>query len=221
MNLWMSKMIYQKLKFAALLALIVIMSSACSTISRYDKDGNEVVFIMDIDDSRLTKASPSGGSINEGAVLGRAITSSSLSAASTGILGGGLIAGIYTSIRDKGKIEVFITDYDHVLEEKPTPIGRAHKQTSEPWEGCDQLRKGTWAKIIRNGGDFKLIACSPECNAVPDTTGKFKPKKGIVRTRTLNKIVPKGTSTPNDTGEISSDVPDQVRPPPTVSVVQQ
>ena len=164
----------------SLLALAGGLAAAagCSTIKiggertpRFDKNGSEVVFISNIDVSRLSALVTSKAAVMNGGAIGSGVGSGFASVgAKPGMLAGGAVAGVAKAIRDSGKIEVNVVDFDAGTEAKKAQRGW-DKILRTPWDGWEGLTPQTWARLMKDGDGYFVIPCDPACPAIPDASG--------------------------------------------------
>jgi hypothetical protein len=155
----------------------LIAAAGCATIKiggdrtpRYDQDGNEVVFIANINVSRLSELVASKGAVMNGAAVGSGVGSGLASVgAKPGMLAGGAIAGAAKAIKDSGKLEVNVVDFDAGTEVKQSKRGW-DSILRTPWEGWEGLRPQTWARLMKDVDGYYVVPCNPACLPIADAT---------------------------------------------------
>lgn len=167
-----------------------ILTTACTPIplgpallKRYDRDGNEVAFIFRLDASNVTSISSSGDATMSGASIGSVAGSGSKFGTVSGAIGGGLIGAAVSAVRDSGKLKVTITDRWIGYERYSGVVLATEVIIREPWEGWQRLKRGSWARVVREKDGVIVVACDPVCPAIPDPYGKFPAPEGEIKAK--------------------------------------
>jgi hypothetical protein len=165
---------------AVAIALLAALTG-CATITadrvqRFDQRGNEIVYLYKVDDSRIEGAKPDVNRVTDGLTFGSGVGTGSAIGAGPGMLGGALIGGVVSAIRDRGKLRFTYGDLA-VAHEKSTGVMTFIKtDTRDPWDGWRELRPGGWVRISRDDKGVLLLPCEPECVPTRDRTGKIVPR---------------------------------------------
>lgn len=155
----------------------LVAAAGCATIkiggdrtARHDKDGNEVVFISSINVSRLSGTVLSKNTVVNGVAVGSEVGSGLASVGTgAGMITGGVIAGAAKAIKDSGKLEVNVVDYNAGTEAKKSRGW--DKILRKPWAGWEGLRAQTWARLVKDEDGYLVLPCDPACPAVADPSG--------------------------------------------------
>lgn len=179
-------MAFRQLGIAAMQA-VSLLAAGCATIKfggepfvpRYDKEGNEVAFILDLD----TPSGVDGEKANKGADLGLFVGHNVFGTAGAvvGALGGALVGAGASLISDRGKVMVKYTDFWLGYERNTRSRMPQEKIIRPNWQGSENLQKGTWARILRDREGVYLVACDPVCPAIPKPSGKFPEPTGELK----------------------------------------
>lgn len=163
---------------------VILYLTGCSTIrlggaefvKRYDTEGNEVAYIIEVNrpagvDAKDVKTGVRRAGVPAAQVFG---TTGYI----VGALVGGLIGAATSAVSNDGKIRVKYTDYMMGYERNTRSMMPLEQIDRKAWINSGLLKSGTWARIERRNGDVYLMPCDPACPAVPDKSGLFPLESG-------------------------------------------
>lgn len=140
-------------------------------MKRYDTEGNEVAYIIEINrPSGVDKKDVDTGIRRVGVPAAHAFGTPGLI---VGSLVGGLIGVATSAFSNDGKIRVKYTDYMMGYEKNTRSMMPLEQIDRKAWINSGLLKTGTWARVERRNGDVYLLPCDPACPAVPDKSGIF------------------------------------------------
>lgn len=162
----------------------IIFLVGCSTIKlggaefvkRYDTEGNEVAYIVEINRPAGVDAKDVNlGSNRLGQPAGHVF---GMTGMIVGSLVGGLIGAATSAISNDGKIRVKYTDYMMGYERNTRSMMPLEQIDRKAWINSGLLKTGTWARVERRNGYVYLLPCDPACPAVADKSGIFPLEPG-------------------------------------------